>query len=58
MLFDARRNYLAVDDDSGERRDPKLQFKIPSNGVFFPTVNDAHDRGGEFHDYFLRIELE
>ncbi len=57
-LFDANRNCVIVDDDSGEKRDPKLQLEIRVDGIYYLVVNDAHDRGGEIEDNSLRNEFE
>ena len=43
-------------DDGYYTKDAKLHFKAPSDGKFFVSVRDLHNRGGERFIYNLRAE--
>lgn len=55
-LFDTRGNILATCDDSGETRDAQCTAQLPSDGPVFIVLQDAHDRGGAWHGYELRVK--
>lgn len=59
-LYDARGRLLASQDEGASGgRDPRIEFRIPSEGegkgTCFLVLMDAHDRGGEWHPYELSI---
>ncbi len=53
-VFDASGKKVADGDDGYYTKDAKLQFKAPSDGKFFVSVRDLHNRGGERFIYNLR----
>ena len=56
-LYDAHGNVLASNDDAdATNRDASLTAELPSDGKYFIGVTDAHDRGGAWHAYALRVE--
>lgn len=54
-LMDARGVVLASADDSATR-DSQLNHLLPADGPYFLTVQDAHDRGGQWHSYELTVK--
>lgn len=68
-LYDARQRLIATADDlpgsqvrttiTGtedlSRRDSRLEITLPSSGVFYLALQDAHDLGGPAHPYRLKI---
>lgn len=54
-LFDAHGRLLATADDTPAGRDPVLNFALPTDGQYFLSLIDAHDRGGPTHPYLLQI---
>ena len=54
-LHDERGNLIAFADDGAGTLDPRMEIVIPTSGVFFLTVLDAHDRGSTFHGYRLKL---
>ncbi len=68
-LYDARQRLVATADDlpgsqartaiTGtedlSRRDSRLEITLPSSGVFYLALQDAHDLGGPAHPYRLKI---
>ena len=54
-LYDAHGHILAVNDDGKSGRDSLLELKLPSNGICFLCLQDAHDLGGPAHPYVLKI---
>lgn len=68
-LFDARQKLIATADDlpavasqapltTNEdlgRRDAKLEITLPTSGVFYLALQDAHDLGGPAHPYRLIV---
>jgi hypothetical protein len=46
---------LAVSDDSASTRDASIRITLPSDGVCFVTLMDAHNTGGATHAYLLRL---
>ena len=55
-MFDSSGKKVADGDDGYYTKDAKLQFKAPSDGKFFVSVRDLHNRGGERFIYNLRAE--
>ena len=55
-LFDARGHILATCDDTPESHDPQLRLALPADGIYFLALNDAHDRGGAWHNYELTVK--
>ncbi|MHA3771761.1 PPC domain-containing protein [Verrucomicrobiota bacterium sgz303538] len=56
MLFDAQGHLIASgDDESTDDRDARLNILLPANGVYFVSITDANDRGGEWHSYTLAV---
>lgn len=53
-LYDAAGQVLASADDSAGR-DPALEAMTPAAGMFLIGVQDAGDRGGEWHGYQLSV---
>ena len=47
---------LTEADDGLQTKDAKLYFKAPADGVYFISLRDLHDRGGERFYYHLRAE--
>ena len=52
--FDARGRWVAANDE-GVERDPRIECRFPADGDYFVVLLDAHDRGGEWHPYELRL---
>ena len=57
-LFDTAGHLLATDDDIPGHRDPVLTFTPKTDGPLCLVVNDAHDRGGPWHEYRLEISQQ
>jgi hypothetical protein len=55
-LFDARGHILATCDDTPDSHDPQLRAELPADGIYFLALNDAHDRGGAWHNYELTVK--
>lgn len=55
-IFDARGHILATCDDTATSRDPQLRVELPADGAYFLALNDAHDRGGPWHNYELTVK--
>jgi len=55
-LFDAQGRLLATADDLPTGRDPVLNFTLPTDGQYFLSLIDAHDRGGPTHPYLLQVK--
>lgn len=55
-LFDAGGQILAANDDIAATRDARLEAELPTDGVYFLCINDAHDRGGAWHNYELSVK--
>jgi WD40 repeat protein len=52
-LYDAKGVQLAQYDDARDSRDPQWDFKFPADGVYFLSLTDAHEKGGDWHSYDL-----
>ena len=50
---DQRRVIRTVDDTSG--RDPAITLNLPDSGKIYVAVQDAHDRGGAWHNYHFAV---
>ena len=57
-LFDSAGHLLATEDDTHGHRDPVLMFMPKTDGPLCLVVNDAHDRGGPWHEYRLEISRQ
>ena len=55
-VFDVRGNVLATCDDAGATRDPQVTIEVPADGRYFVVVQDASDRGTEWHGYDLLVK--
>ena len=55
-LFDAHGHILATCDDTADSHDPQLRAELPADGAYFLALNDAHDRGGAWHNYELTVK--
>jgi hypothetical protein len=55
-LVDGRGAILASNDDA-EGADPKIEFTLPRDGVYYLSLIDAHDQGGPSFVYRLRVQL-
>jgi hypothetical protein len=53
-LYDADGRQLAASDDA-DGSDPRLEVRLPRDGVYFLSLLDAHDQGGPLHPYRLRV---
>jgi hypothetical protein len=53
-LVDDRGAILASNDDA-VGLDPKIEFTLPRDGVYYLTLIDAHDQGGPAHVYRLSV---
>jgi hypothetical protein len=58
MLHDSAGQLLVQNDDQPEHRDSLVSFKVPSSGVYFLTLIDAHDRGSSAQPYLLHLRAE
>jgi hypothetical protein len=57
-LYDAAGHVLATADDSANSRDPILRATLPSDGVYYLSLNDAGDHGSAGHAYELTIRRD
>ena len=57
-LFDTAGHLLATADDIPGHRDPVLTFMPKTDGPLCLVVNDAHDRGGPWHEYRLEVSQQ
>jgi hypothetical protein len=57
-LHDARGHTLASSDDTSGGADALVRFTLPSNGPYFLSIIDAHDRGGTTYGYVLVLRKE
>ena len=55
-LSDASGHSIGWNDDTAVGRDSEITASISTNGVYYVTVMDAHDRGGPIHAYLLSLE--
>jgi len=55
-LFNADGQILAMNDDIAATRDARLQVELPTDGAYFLSINDVHDRGGAWHNYELSVK--
>jgi hypothetical protein len=53
-LADARGAILTTNDDA-VGADPKIEFTLPRDGVYYLSLIDAHDQGGPAHVYRLVV---
>lgn len=58
MLHDSAGQLVVQNDDRPEHRDSLVSFKVPSSGVYFLTLIDAHDRGSSAQPYLLHLRAE
>ncbi len=54
-ITDATGKELARNDDASGSRDPRLEWKAPTNGLFHATVANLLHRGGSNHYYRLSL---
>lgn len=55
-LYDAAGQQRASASATGKNPDPILETTLPSHGVYFVSLQDAHDAGGPLHAYRLKIK--
>ena len=55
-VFDSTGKQVNRGDDGYYTKDATLHFKAPSDGKFFVSVSDLHNRGGTRYIYHLRVE--
>lgn len=55
-LFDARGRIMTSNDDHAGTRDARLEFTPPTDGVYYLSLLEAHDRGHESFRYVLQVE--
>lgn len=55
-LFDGRGRTVASNDDHAGSRDARLEFTPPTDGVYYLSLLEAHDRGQESFRYLLKVE--
>lgn len=55
-LYDDAGHILATSADTDGKNDPILHAKLPSDGKYFLSLIDAHDKSGPTHAYLLSIE--
>ena len=56
-LYDANGQQLAANDDfTKEHHDAKIETVLPADGVYFLSLLDAHDAGGNLHVYRLVVK--
>ncbi len=53
-LIDAKGAILTSNDDA-VGADPKIEFTLPRDGVYYLSLIDAHDQGGPAHVYRLVV---
>jgi hypothetical protein len=53
-LHDAAGHVLAVNDDTPDSLDSRLDVTLPRDGVYYIVLIDAHDQGGPAHVYRLQ----
>jgi hypothetical protein len=54
-LYDAAGRELASNDDSDGSSDSRLEATLPTAGVYYLGLMDAHDQGGSAHVYRLVV---
>ena len=54
-LYDAQGSLLASNDDAGNGRDSRLEFRLKAAGTHYVSVMDANDKAGPTHVYLLRV---
>ena len=52
-VFDADRRVLDTSDDADGTADPALTVTLPRDGVYFVSVSEANDLGGDLYRYRL-----
>jgi hypothetical protein len=55
-LYDGRGALLQTNDDADKNADSRLTAKLPADGDYLLSVQDAHDRGGAWHAYELSLK--
>lgn len=55
-IEDAAGNQLARNDDAEGSRDPRLEWKVPTNGTFMVAIGSVTHRGGPDFCYRLSIQ--
>ena len=55
-VYDERGETVRMSDDVGRDQDARLELTLPRSGRYYVCVSDAHDQGGEFYRYRLRVE--
>lgn len=54
-VYDANRQVLLTVDDVGGQSDPRAEFALPADGLYFISVLEAHDLGGSGFGYRLVV---
>ncbi len=56
-IYSTAGELLAVNDDSENSSDSRLQVSLPTGGEYLVVVQEAHDLGGGAHPYRLLLRL-
>ncbi len=57
-VYDAKGHPLLTRDDSPGTVEALVDFHAPADGVYFVSIIDAHDRGGDNYNYLLILRHE
>lgn len=52
-IYNASEKYLVQSDDGLQTKDPKMYFKVPTDGKYYLAVRDLHGRSGERFLYHI-----
>lgn len=55
-VYDARRQVLLTVDDVDGKPDPKAEITLPADGVYYLSLIEAHDLGGNGFGYRLTVK--
>jgi hypothetical protein len=57
-LYSADGRELTANDDFGASGDSRLEVTLPQAGVYYISLQDAHDQGGPAHVYRLLLRVQ
>jgi hypothetical protein len=57
-LYNDRAQVLDSCDDIPGSTDSRIEVKLPTDGVYYAAVSDAHDTGGPLHVYRLTVKAK
>lgn len=57
-LYDGKAHIIATSDDTDTSTDALLRAKLPSDGLYFLSLIDAHDHGGPASVYQLIVRFK